>query len=63
MRIAVRPFPRGTTGLTRSRQVDGCQVAPHTWILSAITRDQRRDEIVKLEMALRNFLGDDCVQT
>jgi peptidoglycan/xylan/chitin deacetylase (PgdA/CDA1 family) len=39
---------------------EGHQVASHTWShadLSKITPEQRRDEMIKLEMALRNILG------
>lgn len=39
---------------------DGHQLASHTWShadLSTITSAQRRDEMVKLEMAMRNIVG------
>jgi hypothetical protein len=39
---------------------DGHQIASHTWShadLSAISSAQRKDEMYKLEMALRNILG------
>lgn len=45
---------------------DGHQVASHTWShadLSKITREQRRDELVKLEMAMRNILGNGYIPT
>jgi peptidoglycan/xylan/chitin deacetylase (PgdA/CDA1 family) len=45
---------------------DGHQVASHTWShadLSTLDQAQRRDEVVKLEMALRNILGDGWIPT
>lgn len=50
------PWP----AVIRRQHADGHQIASHTWShadLSAITPAQRRDEMVKLEMALRNILG------
>lgn len=50
------PWP----AVIRRQHADGHQIASHTWShadLSAITSAQRRDEMVKLEMALRNILG------
>jgi peptidoglycan/xylan/chitin deacetylase (PgdA/CDA1 family) len=44
----------------RRMDTDGHQVASHTWThpdLSIITDDQRYDEMVKTEMAIRNILG------
>ncbi|KAI5841597.1 hypothetical protein BZA05DRAFT_344893 [Tricharina praecox] len=45
---------------------DGHQIASHTWShadLTKITKEQRKDEIIKLEMALRNILGDGYIPT
>jgi peptidoglycan/xylan/chitin deacetylase (PgdA/CDA1 family) len=39
---------------------EGHQVASHTWShqdLSAITKEQRYDQMVRLEMALTNIIG------
>ncbi|KAK8055804.1 Chitin deacetylase [Apiospora rasikravindrae] len=50
------PFP----AVIKRQHADGHQIASHTWShadLSAITSAQRRDEMVKLEMAIRNILG------
>ncbi|KAK8050038.1 chitin deacetylase [Apiospora phragmitis] len=50
------PFP----AVIRRQHADGHQIASHTWShadLSAVTPAQRRDEMVKLEMAVRNILG------
>ncbi|KXJ91946.1 hypothetical protein Micbo1qcDRAFT_162003 [Microdochium bolleyi] len=50
------PWP----AIIRRMNTDGHQLASHTWShadLSAITSAQRRDEMVKLEMAMRNIVG------
>ncbi|KAK8027637.1 carbohydrate esterase family 4 protein [Apiospora marii] len=50
------PFP----AVIKRQHADGHQIASHTWShadLSVITSAQRRDEMVKLEMAVRNILG------
>ncbi|KAK6843034.1 chitin deacetylase [Apiospora arundinis] len=50
------PFP----AVIRRMHADKHQLASHTWShadLSAITSSQRRDEMVKLEMAMRNIVG------
>lgn len=51
-------FPWGD--LIRRMKSDGHQIASHTWShqdLSKITREQRIDQLLKNEMALRNILG------
>ena len=50
------PFP----AVIKRQHADGHQIASHTWShadLSVVTSAQRRDEMVKLEMAVRNILG------
>ncbi|RYP54924.1 hypothetical protein DL768_000488 [Monosporascus sp. mg162] len=50
------PWP----AVIRRMHADGHQIASHTWShadLSAITSAQRKDEMYKLEMAVRNILG------
>lgn len=50
------PFP----AVIKRQHADGHQIASHTWShadLSVITSAQRRDEMVKLEMAVRNIIG------
>ena len=56
----------GWDKVVRRMVADGHQVAAHTWShadLSKITREQRRDELVKLEMAIRNILGNGYIPT
>ncbi|KAF2266832.1 glycoside hydrolase/deacetylase, partial [Lojkania enalia] len=50
------PWP----AMIRRMIADGHQVASHTWShqdLSAITQQQRRDQMIKNEMAIRNIIG------
>lgn len=46
--------------LIKRMRLEGHQIASHTWShqdLSKISHDQRRDQLLKNEMALRNILG------
>ncbi|KAK8138147.1 chitin deacetylase [Apiospora sp. TS-2023a] len=50
------PFP----AVIKRQHADGHQIASHTWShadLSVITPAERRNEMIKLEMAVRNILG------
>jgi peptidoglycan/xylan/chitin deacetylase (PgdA/CDA1 family) len=51
-----KPWP----AIIRRMHADGHQLASHTWShanLSQITPEQRKNEVIRLEMALRNIVG------
>ncbi|KAI5793653.1 hypothetical protein FPQ18DRAFT_258413 [Pyronema domesticum] len=56
----------GWDKVIRRMIAEGHQVASHTWShadLSKISKEMRRDEVMKLEMALRNILGSEYIPT